>query len=100
MMAFACWNCQQHYCIVITTITRLIGMEKLWCAFEDSHMQLCTSTNILYVKTLNIFPCIFLQFRTGATTQHNSCRGKSYILVAVTGITEACIDVSEIKDKL
>lgn len=72
-------------------------MGRLWCAFGDSHMQLCTNTN-MFVKTLNILPHIFLQFRTRATTK-NSCREKSYIVVAVTGITEACIDVSEIKDK-
>lgn len=62
-------------------------------------MQLCTNTNTFYVKILSILPCIFLQFRTGATTQQNSSREKSYILVAATGITEACIDVSETKDK-
>lgn len=72
-------------------------MGRLWCAFGDSHMQVCTNTN-MYVKTLNILPCIFLQFRTRATTK-NSCREKPYSPVAVTGITEACIDVSEIKDK-
>lgn len=75
------------------------SMGRLWCAFEGSHMQLCTNTNMLYVKTLSILPCIFLQFRTGAIRQQNSCREKSYILVAVPEVTEACIDASETKDK-
>lgn len=61
-------------------------------------MQLRKYINMLYMKTLNILSCIFLQFRIGATTQQNPCREKSYILVAVTEITETCIGLSEIKE--